>query len=122
SVQTAWWISHRQKRRTADLRPDRRFADPTQPSAMRLALLWMTDFLRASVLSSQKTLASSDNPTLSALFAVAPGGGFPSSVPLRSRRACLRLPRQPSPAFPREISSDQNVFPWLRNLPQRKTK
>jgi hypothetical protein len=39
---------------------------------MRLALLWVTQFLRALVLSSQKSLASSDNPTLSALFAVAP--------------------------------------------------
>ena len=39
---------------------------------MRLALLKVKEFLRALVLLSQKALASSDNPMLSALFAVAP--------------------------------------------------
>jgi len=42
-------ISHRRKRRMADLRPDHIFADLIQPLAMRRALLKMTEFLRALV-------------------------------------------------------------------------
>src|SRR3954452_10841046 len=106
----------------ADLRPDRIFAGLIPQSATRLALLKVTEFLRALVLLSQKTLASSDTPMLSVLFAVAPGSGFPFSVPLQSRYACLRLPRQPPRAFPPEISWGQYVSILLRNLRQRKTR
>ena len=59
--------------RRADLRLDHIFAGLILPWAMRLALLKVTEFLRALVLLSQKTLAWSDSPMLSALFAVAPG-------------------------------------------------